>query len=64
MDTKIFDLTDKQDVIEFMLASTSEENWNDNCDKVKAANNGYPKFWFGAIISGGVLLESRLTNNW
>ena len=33
-----------------------------NCDKVKAANNGYPEFWFETIVLSGVLAETR--RNW
>ncbi|KKM73495.1 hypothetical protein LCGC14_1409910 [marine sediment metagenome] len=42
--------------ISLMQSSTSEDDWNDNCDKVKAANNGkYPTYWFMAIIVSGLM---------
>jgi hypothetical protein len=54
------DLTNKDAVVALMLSSTSESNWDDNCDKVKAANGGdYPSFWYQAIIFSGVLGQSR-----
>ena len=50
------DLTLEKGVVAFMKTSKSEKEWDDNCDKVKAANNNqYPDFWFTAIITSGVL---------
>lgn len=49
------DYTKESDVVALMKTSTSEQNWNDNCDKVKEANGGdYPSFWYKAIILSGV----------
>lgn len=53
------DLTTRQGVLELMESSKTEKEWNDNCDKVKAANpyNGYPNypgFWFEVILASGV----------
>lgn len=46
----------EQEVIGLMMTSRSPYDWNDNCDKVKAAFNGeYPEFWFKAIIDSGVM---------
>lgn len=42
-------------VVELMLSSTTEKEWANNCDKVKDHFNGYPDFWFSAIIQSGVL---------
>lgn len=56
------DLTQVNSVIELMKSSKSEQEWNDNCDKVKVANNGYPEFWFKAIILSGVASETQ--KNW
>ena len=51
-----YDLTKQSDVVSLMQSSKSESAWNDNCDKVKAANGGdYPSFWFAAIIMSGVI---------
>lgn len=53
----------KQEVISLMLNSKSEEDWNNNCDTVKAAHNGqYPSYWFLDIIMGGILNKSK--KNW
>ncbi len=45
----------QNEVIELMLSSNNEREWNQNCDKVKKACNGYPDFWYRAIIMGGIL---------
>lgn len=47
-------LTTKTDVVALMQSSQSEREWNSNCDKVKAANGGYPDFWFASIVLSGV----------
>ena len=50
------DLTKQSDVVTLMKSSKNEQQWNDNCDKVKAANGGnYPSFWFVAINLSGVM---------
>lgn len=49
------DLTKQSDVVALMKSSKSESEWNANCDKVKAANNGYPSFWYTAIVLSGVM---------
>lgn len=56
------DLTTPEGVKALMASSKGEDEWNNNCDKVKAANNGYPAFWYPTIILGGVLNETR--RNW
>lgn len=58
MNNTELDLTKEEDVVTLMKSSTSERNWNENCDKVKKANNGYPSFWFKAIIIGGVARDT------
>lgn len=45
---------DREQVIQLMRSSRTEKEWNDNCKKVKAACNGYPHFWFEAIVSSGL----------
>lgn len=49
------DLKTESGVVELMKSSTSQEEWNANCDKVKAANGGYPDFWYSAIVLSGVM---------
>ena len=56
------DLTVEKNVVELMASSRNETEWNANCDLVKAANGGYPGFWYFAIILNGVLSQSR--SNW
>lgn len=48
------DLTTERGVVQYMSESTSISDWNARCDAVKAANNGYPAFWFVAILLSGV----------
>jgi|SaaInlV_100m_DNA_2_1039680.scaffolds.fasta_scaffold64052_1 hypothetical protein len=48
----------EQEVIALMETSQSEEEWNANCDKVKAAcGGGYPGFWFAAINMSGLMAK-------
>ncbi len=50
----MFDLTTEAGVVALMESSQTEEQWNANCDQVKAANNGYyPGFWFRTFIASG-----------
>ena len=50
------DLSTPLGVKALMQQSSSEAEWNDNCDKVKAANGGdYPQFWFSTIVLSGVM---------
>lgn len=44
----------QDEVIALMKSSKSASEWNDNCDKVKAACKGYPDFWYGAVIASGL----------
>lgn len=41
-----------------MESSRNMEEWNNNCDMVKAKNAGYPPFWYGAIIVSGLAGET------
>lgn len=54
----------EQDVINLMLSSKSEAEWNANCDKVKEEFGGYPSFWYASIIMSGVLSFAQRKNNW
>jgi len=45
-----------------MESSTSEAEWNANCDRVKAECGGYPEFWFKAIVMSG--LVGRVSAKW
>lgn len=44
----------REEVTKLMSSSKTEEEWNNNCDKVKRAFNGYPDFWFPDIIMSGL----------
>jgi hypothetical protein len=52
-------LTKEADVVARMRGCTTESEWNKACDEVKAANGGYPQFWFMAIILGLVGVEGH-----
>lgn len=44
----------ESEVVSLMESSRTAEQWDDNADKVKAACDGYPDFWYEAIIVSGV----------
>jgi hypothetical protein len=48
------DLTTPEGVAAHMSESTSQDDWNKRCDQVKAANGGYPNFWFATVIMSGL----------
>jgi len=50
---------DEAEVVALMESSNSPQEWDANCDKVKAACNGYPSFWYGAVIMSGVHNRTR-----
>jgi len=52
------DLTVQENVVALMQSSSTEDQWNNNVDKVKDANNGYPSFWYSAIILSGVMRKT------
>lgn len=55
----------REEVVKLMQSSKSEQEWNANADKVKAACDGnYPSFWYEAIILSGVYLRTRQTCGW
>lgn len=37
-----------------MLSSKTVDEWNNNLDKVKKEHNGYPVFWYSAIVTSGI----------
>ncbi len=49
-------------VVALMETSKSEAEWNANCDKVKKACDGYPSFWYEAVIASG--RAARLRDTW
>lgn len=51
----------EQQVVELMSSSKSEDEWNKNCDVVKAYHQGqYPAFWYKSIIASGLAREAAL----
>lgn len=44
----------EQEVVELMESATSESDWNSKCDQVKKQCNGYPNFWYHAIVISGL----------
>lgn len=46
------------EVKRLMRSSRNKQEWNDNCNTVKAKCNGYPSFWFSEIIVSGLLNET------
>lgn len=59
-----WDLTVRADAFKLMSASDSEYEWNRNCDRVKAANQGYPTWWFEMMTIDGALEVAKDTYNW
>lgn len=55
---------EREEVKSLMKSSKNEQEWNNNCDKVKKAFNGYPDFWYMDIISSGLKDETRIMNLW
>lgn len=45
------------DVVTLMRSSRSEREWIENCEKVRKAFDGYPGFWYSAIILEGIHSE-------
>lgn len=48
------DLTTPEGVEAHMSESSSRDDWNKRVDEVKAANGGYPDFWYPKIIQSGL----------
>ncbi len=44
----------EQEVVDLMASSKSALEWDRNADAVKEACDGYPHFWFGAVMASGV----------
>lgn len=48
----------EQQVVDLMKSSKNSDEWNANCDRVKAACGGYPDFWFASIIMSGLMAKT------
>jgi len=42
------------DVINLMESSLTEDEWNQNCDRVKNEFGDYPEWWYKEIVLSGV----------
>jgi len=51
----------RNEVVKLMKSSKSELEWNANADIVKKICNGYPDFWFKAIVISGVMATTQDT---
>lgn len=49
----------QDDVVALMESSRSEDEWNQNCDRVKAACGGYPDYWYAAVVLSGVAARTQ-----
>jgi hypothetical protein len=45
-------------IVALMESSRSAQEWDANCDKVKAACGGYPAGWYAAIVLSGVAAKT------
>lgn len=48
-------------VVNLMESSKTEDEWSANADKVKKECDGYPDFWFSAIVLSGLM--GRVTSS-
>jgi len=48
------DLTNKTDALARLSEATSDGDWNDKVNEVKAANGGYPDWWHAEVIMSGM----------
>ena len=55
------ELSTPEQVVSLMSSSKSEEEWNANCDKVKAAHKGYPNWWYKEIMMSGLAAKTQAT---
>ena len=54
MDSTQLNLTKSEQAAQLMESSCTALEWDANCDKVKAANKGYPLWWHGVIVQSGL----------
>jgi hypothetical protein len=48
----------EREVVLLMASSKSTDEWNTNAEIVKAAFDGYPEFWYEAILASGVAIRT------
>lgn len=51
----------EQQVTDLMGSSKSEQEWNNNADKVKANCGGYPSCWWPAVVQSGLMRRTQPT---
>lgn len=55
----------EDNVVELMKQSKTQEEWNTNCNTVKAAFNGqYPDFWETAVVAADLENKTKKKNGW
>ena len=47
-----------------MLSSKTVDEWNNNIDKVKKEHNGYPEFWYSAIVTSGIAKATTMYDDY
>ena len=52
----------ESEVVKLMKSSKSDAEWEANADTVTTNCNGYPPFWYGAIIASGLM--GRVVSQW
>ena len=50
MGNKINIVFTEDETVNLMNSSNGPEEWNKNCKKIKKMFNGYPDFWYKAVI--------------
>lgn len=46
----------QKEVLDLMSSSTTSQEWNQNCLKVKEAHKGeYPSYWYAEVITSGLM---------
>lgn len=50
----------KQEAIDLMKSSKSEDEWNVNCNTIKREFGGYPEWWFQGVIAAGLCPKSDI----
>lgn len=48
----------EQEVVDLMRSSNTVKEWNDNVDRVKAECDGYPCFWYKAIVASKLMAQT------
>lgn len=55
-------LTNESEAVALLESSGSAREWDENVDKIKEANGGYPMWWATAVIFSG--LPGQVFSKW